>query len=118
MRIHVMEAVGLNTYRIVVHSPTPGGNNSAGIAWSTAIQNSGRNQTSMTVGNGAGQISSSESNQVASGSVVEAQFNFTDDPNWSTAERNAALNTQATQLVAELQAELSKALKFFGATVA
>lgn len=114
-RIHVMEAGGINTYRIVVHAPTPAGNNLAGVSWINAIANSGSGGTSMPVGNGPGQIANAEATDVANGSVIEASFQFTDDPNWTAAERNARLDAEATKLVAETQAELQKRLKYFGA---
>lgn len=114
-RIHVLEESGVNTYRIVVHAPVPAGNNSAGVAWSTALSNSGIAGTQMTVGNGPGQISQAESNDVNGGTVIEATFSFTDDPNLSAAERNARLDFEATKLVAETQVELQRRLKYFGA---
>lgn len=115
-RIHVLESGSLNEYTIVVHAPTPGGTNSAGVSWATAIANSGRNVSRMTVGNGAGQITNTEATNVGNGSVIEAVFQFTDDPAWDTATRNARLDAEATKLVAETQARYSQELKFFGAT--
>lgn len=116
-RIHVMESSGLNNYRIVVHAPTPNGNNSAAVSWVTALANSGQG-TQLPVGSGPGQISTSEANQVAAGQVIEASGSFTDDPAWNNAQRTAALVAEATKLVTEAQAELQKRLKFFGHEVA
>lgn len=115
-RIHVLESVGLNTYRVVVHDTTPGGNNPAGIAWSTAIQNAGRAITSMTEGSGAGQITTAERATVLNGTVLEGSFAWQDDPLWNNAQRNADLDLRATQLIDELQARLAAELRYFGAT--
>lgn len=97
-RIHVLGTVGLNNYSIVVHAPTPGGNNSANVTWVTALANSGQ-QTQLPVGTGPGQISVAESNQVTAGTVIETGGVFTDDPSWTNPQRTAALNAYATQLV-------------------
>lgn len=112
-RIHVMDAVGPENYRIVVHAPTPGGNNAANVPWVTALASLGR-VTQMEVGTDPGKISAAEANQIALGQVVEANGVFTDDPSWTNPQRVAALNAYATQLVSETQAELQRRLKFFG----
>lgn len=114
-RIHVLESVGLNTYRVVVHDTTPVGNNAASIAWSTAIQNAGLAVTTMIEGTGAGQISTAERATVLNGSVLEGSFAWQDNPLWNATQRNADLDLRATQLIAELQARLSARLRYFGA---
>ena len=116
--MHILQQVGLNLYDVVVHAPAPGGSNSAGVAWATAIQNSGLATTQMTVGNGAGQITQAEANQIASGSVIEAPFQWGDDPAWSDVQRTADLDVRASQAVAEASADLQRRLKFFGKLVA
>lgn len=116
-RLHILEANGNNVYSVVVHATTPVGNNSAGIAWSTALQNSGLAMTRMTVGNGPGQISQAEANQVTSGALIEASFQWQDDPTWDTATRTADLNTRATQAVNAVIADYGARLKWFGQTV-
>lgn len=115
-RIHVLQAVGVNLYQVVVHDATPAGTNSANVSWATAIGNSGLAQTVMTEGNGAGQISTNEKNQVLGGSLIEGVFQFQDDPSMTPAQRNAALDAVANQTIAELQARYASLLKYFGAT--
>ena len=117
-RLHNMEQVGNNLYNVVVHATVPNGNNSAGIAWSTAIVNAGLAVTSMTVGNGPGQITQNEANQIASGSVIEAPFQWGDDPAWDNNTRLADLNTRAAQAVSDAITNLQNRLKQFGRTVA
>jgi hypothetical protein len=115
-KIHVLQRVGYNLYQCVVHATTPAGNNAAGVAWATAIANSGRNQTSMVTGNGPGQIATAEANSVANGTVVEAQFIYQDDPSLNATDRQTALDTMANAAVASLLTSLQEELKFFGMT--
>lgn len=113
-RLHVLDGTG-GVYRIVVHQATPAGNNSAGVAWPTAIINAARNATSMVTGTGAGQIASAEATQIAAGTVIEGVFTFKDNPTWTAAQRNAALDAMATQTINETLARLADELKWFGA---
>ena len=117
-RMHILQQVGFNLYQVVVHAPTPAGNNSAGVSWATAIQNAGLGVTQMAIGNGPGQITTAESNTVTNGTVIEAGFQWGDDPTWTNAQRQADLNTRAAQAVAEVTANFQNRLKFFGFTVA
>lgn len=115
-KIHVLGRAGLNVYTVVIHATTPAGNNSAGISWATAIANSGHNTTILPVGNGAGQISQNEANQVAAGSIIEAILQWGDDPTWTNQQRIDDLDLRATQLVAETVARYQDELKYFGFT--
>ena len=116
-KIHVLAgAGGNNVYNVVVHSPVPAGNNQAGILWSTAIINSGRNVTSMAIGTGPGQITQAEADQVAAGTVMEGQFMWGDNPAWTNAERMADLDNRASQMVTELGAQFQSDLRYYGAT--
>jgi hypothetical protein len=116
-KFHVLTASGgPDTYLVVVHAPAPVGNNAAGVAWSDAIKNSGRGMTMMTVGTGPGQISNTEANQIAAGTVIEDSFAWQDDPAWTNPERIAYVDTMAVQLMAELTARLQRDLKYFGYT--
>lgn len=114
--IHVLEAGGLNLYRVVVHSATPQGNNSAGVAWSAALVGSGRATTVMAEGSGPGQISTEEKALIESGAVIEGVFMWGDNPSWNNTQRLADLDLRAGQLTAELQARYAAELKFYGAT--
>jgi hypothetical protein len=115
-RIHILEGSGLNTYTVIVHGDVPAGNNVAGFPWSDCIKNSGRNTTQMTVGTGPGQITNAEQNQIVNGTVVEAVFQWQNDPAWTAAERNASLDLYATRFVAELLADLQTRLRVWGIT--
>jgi len=118
-RLHILQQSGFNQYSVVVHSPTPAGNNSAGVSWGTALANSGlQKQSVMTVGNGPGQIATAEANQVTSGSIIETMFTWQDDPTWDTPTRQADLNTRAIQAVNDATTNYGNLLKWFGLTVA
>lgn len=56
----------------VLHTPTPGGVNAAGITWKDAFVAVGIAKPSvMSVGNKPGQITQAESNDIANGNVLE-----------------------------------------------
>jgi hypothetical protein len=117
-RLHILTKSGNNVYSVVCHAPTPVGNNLAGVLWSDAIKNSGAAVTQMTVGNGPGQIATAEANQVTAGSVIEAGFQWQNDPAWNATQRNADLATRAQQAVDGAVADLQSRLQYFGMTVA
>ena len=117
-RMHILQQTNPNRYDVVVHAPTPAGNNDAGVSFATAMVNAGLATTRMANGNGAGQITTAEMNQVQSGALIETSFPWDDNPAWTNAERLADLNIRATQAVNAVIAEYSARLKQFGRTVA
>ena len=117
-RIHVMTGDGADNYTCICHAPTPAGNNSAGVAWNTAVKNALNPVTAMSIGNGGGQITTNEANQVASGDVIEVSFQFTDNPAWDANTRTTQLNLVAADAVTRTQSAYAAKLKWFGATVA
>jgi hypothetical protein len=121
-RLHVMQSAGVNTYQVFVHTPTPAGNNAAGVAWSACLVNSGSNVSSMPVGSGGGRISNAENNAIIAGSTFETNFIW-EDPRpdggaGSAAARAADLNIRAEQAVAGALEEFQKRMRFFGHEVA
>lgn len=115
-KIHVLTGNLTNRYTVCVHADTPAGNNSAGIAWSDAVKNSGRARSILTVGTGPGQIQQNEMNSITNGTIIEAVLQWDDNPAWNDTERLADLDTRATQLVNETLDRYGKELKFFGFT--
>ena len=116
-RIHVMLGAGPNTYRVLVHANTPAGNNSAGKSWAVSVVAAGLNRTELVSGtNGPGETDAAEHAALLAGTVIEAGFDFTLDPAWTNAERNAALDGEATKLIAETLATYQTLLRWFGAT--
>lgn len=116
-QLHVLEHTGNNRYQIVVHAPTPVGNNSAGFAWSTLLKNAGLAQTSLAIGTGPGQVTQAEADAIANGTVIEVAFQWDDDPAMNNAQRLAALTAYAEARVADVLAEYSAKLRWFGFTV-
>ncbi len=113
-KIHVLAADNNGNYNIVLHVAVPVGNNSVGVSWQTAGLNSGlTGHTVMTVGTGAGQISSSENTSVLSGSVVEIVANIPAESGGATV---ASLNLIADIIITQVLANLAKQLKYFGYT--
>jgi hypothetical protein len=115
-KIHVLSGGISGVYTVAVHATTPAGNNTAGVAWSQAVQSSGRNTSILTVGNGAGQIAQNEMNQITSGTIIEGVMQWQDTPGATLAELQADLDTRASQLVAELLARYAAELRYFGFT--
>lgn len=115
-KIHVLEGAGINTFTVAVHAATPAGNNSAGVAWSDAVKNSGRATSILTVGTGPGQILQNEMNSITNGALIEGSFQWGDDPSWTNQQRLDDLDLRATQLVTELLARYAQELKYFGFT--
>jgi hypothetical protein len=113
--IHVLTGNG-PVYNVVVHVATPVGNNSAGVLWSDAIKGSGRNTSVMAVGNGSGQITQNEMNQISAGTIIEAQMQWGDDVSLTNAQRLAAIDVAATHLANDLIAQYAADLKYFGLT--
>ncbi len=105
-KIHILQGAGPGQYQAVVHAAVPAGTNAAGVVWSDAIKNSGMGTTVLVVGNGPGQISQSEANQIAAGTVIEAQFQW---------QEGTDIDVVASQSVAELLDRLARQLKRFGA---
>lgn len=116
-KFHVLSGNN-NLYQVAIHVATPAGNNSAGIAWSTCLVNSGMNKTRMTEGNGAGQITTAEKNQVLAGAVIEISYTWGDDPNWTSQQRIDDINTRVDQATTERLAQLADQLKYYGYTQA
>jgi hypothetical protein len=115
-KIHVLEGSTNNIYSVVVHAPTPAGNNAAGVSWTVAIANSGHAVSSLPVGNGPGQISQSELNQVQSGALIEAALQWQDVPSWTQAERDADLDLRANQAVTAILSDYQARLNLYGMT--
>lgn len=110
---HVLSG-GNNLYNVAIHVATPAGNNSAGVAWPTCLINSGMNKTRMTVGTGAGQISTSEKAAVDAGTVIEISYQWQDDPAWTTQQRIDDITARTSQASAERLSQLGSQLKYYG----
>lgn len=114
LNIHVLAGNGSGMFTAVIHTPTPAGNNAAGVPWSTALVNSGMNKTIMTEGTGAGQITTAEKAQIAAGTVIEAVTQWQDDPTFTTQQRLDDFTLRTQQAVADRLDRLAKQLTYFG----
>lgn len=127
-RMHILEQSQPNVFNVIVHAPTPAGNNGAGLAWSAVVAAAQTRlnrdgvvvgpTSAMLTGTGPGQITAAEAAEIAAGTVIEATFQWGDDPAWTNAQRLADLNTRATQAVNEVLANYAARLRQFGRTVA
>lgn len=117
-RLHILRQTSSNLYNVVVHAPTPNGNNLAGFTWAQAMAGAKYGQTTLEIGNGPGQITNAEANQVTSGALIEAPFAWGDDPNWTDQQRAADLEIRAGQAVNEAVERMQFTLRHFGRTVA
>lgn len=121
-RLHIMQVNGVNTYDVIVHSPTPAGNNDGGRAWSEVLVNSGQNVSQLPVGSGGGRISQAEANAIAAGTTFETKFSWQDPrPDGgagANAERTSDLNIRAAQAVDQALAAFQVIHRFWGREVA
>lgn len=127
-RMHILQQVSPNLYDVVVHVPTPAGNNAAGFAWSAVVAaaQSSRDKdgvviapaSSMITGTGPGQIDAAEAAQIAAGTVIETRFQWGDERGWNNTQRLADLNLRAQQAVDETLAIYAERFRQFGRTVA
>lgn len=116
-RLHILDRSENNTYTVVVHSPVPATNNSAGNSWASVLVSAGRNVSSLAIGAGPGQITQAELDQIVGGTVLETLFHWQNNPGWTNNQRVADLNSRAGQAVADAQAELADRYKYYGYTV-
>jgi hypothetical protein len=117
--VHVMEYVGASTYRFVLHAPVPAGTNAVGVSWKTCYLASFLPKTPVTglpIGNGPGQISQNEANDISSGNIMEFDENFNDDPGADITQRNAFIDTSANAIKANRIAEFQDRFRVFGYT--
>ena len=116
MKIHVLEQTE-SGYRVIVHRPTPPGNNSAQISWKNVLIGAGLNTTRMTEGAGAGQISTLEKSQIAAGDVIELEATVRAESGGSSnMQIRDALTMLIDQQVTAHLAALQHKYKFYGYT--
>ena len=111
--MHVLDGNG-STYRVVMHFPVSGGNNSVGTAWSTALlESAGFNEdgTPATPTTALRTIDTIEKDAIEAGTVFEHVGNFRIE---SGGTSNAALRAslrefyglEKTRVIAEIQTRL------------
>lgn len=111
--IHILDSDGNGNYRAVLHTATPGTNNSAGLSWSAVIVAAGLNTTVLTEGNGIGQITTTEKTAVTAGTTMEVVVSL---PVESNAATGASIDALALAAVNAAKAALQTRYKYFGFT--
>lgn len=116
-QLHVLLGDGNRNYTCVLHIPIAAGNNAVGMSFRAALVASGiGGTTQLATGLGGHQISATELAQIQAGEVYETSFSFQDEPGYSTAQRNAALDQQIAGIAAETQTRLAQQLRYFSHT--
>lgn len=104
----------------VVHFAMPTGNNAMGVPWKTCYQFSlgGRIPTSKitVVGNGLGQITQQELNQIQSSDVVEVDFTYGVDPDMTDEQKLGNIDIYAGRVVEDFKVGLMENYKYYGLT--
>ena len=118
--VHVLKQNGHNL-ELVLHIPIPGGNNSAGVSWQTALVNSGLVQPSILKdGDGTGgTIDATEKAALASGALFERVLSYdmgTDFDGLNGAQKNAKIDGIYAAQLTDLQGRLQERLKYCGYT--
>ena len=116
--IHVLGGDGLGKWTLVFHFAMPDQDNSVTINYRTALINSGLGGTStMTEGEGPGQITSAELAQIQAGELYEYSASF---PAESGATNNTELLTSIQAVYARglsaVIARLQRQLRYYGYT--
>jgi hypothetical protein len=115
-QVHVLE-YSEGRFRIMIHTATPAGNNSAGFPWSTLLLQRGYSgRTGMTVGTGPGQIDPAEKAQILAGTLLEFELRLEADPTLTGAQLQTLLQAQAPALITAQLGQWQQELKWWGAT--
>lgn len=120
--IHILDRQG-NGYRVAFHIAVPGTTNSAGLAWSAVLLQSGEGgRTVLADGNGSGAdggIATAEKASIAAGTVLEA-VDTVAVPNgptgqaMTTAQLNAWLDALFAVKTADAQARIAVVYAQYG----
>lgn len=110
-KVWVLESDGAGNYQCVIHTPTPVGNNSTGISWSSALVGAGLNATVLDVGPNGWQQSQTEHDAVVAGTTIELVATLPIDSAHSTAASVTALVASA---ISDYIALLGRKLMWFG----
>jgi len=114
--MHVLGANDDGEFTVVMHFAVPGGNNQAGVAFSTILVNSGRNTTVLPNGDGnGGTISTAEKTAITNGTVREhvARDPIQSDGTTLTKTRAALREFYAAEKIRSND-ELTRRLPWFG----
>ena len=115
-QVHVLDYSD-GRFRIIIHTATPAGNNSAGFPWATLLLQQGYSgRTVMTLGTGPGQITPEEKAEIVAGTLLEFELRLEADAAITGAQLQTLLQAQAPTLIAAQMAQAQQMLRFWGAT--
>jgi hypothetical protein len=118
--VHTLTATGSDSYDAVAHFPMPVGNNAAGVPWKTCYIASFQGQPITSrlkiVGNGPGQITQQELNQITNGDVIEITFNYGFDQSWPDAQKLANIDIYSSRAINDYKDYFAELFKYYGFT--
>lgn len=112
-KVHALQADTSGNYRVVIHTPMPGGNNLVGNSWKNIALAAGVAQTSMQEGAGIGQISTAEKADVENGDVLEISAVI---PIEVVDQGAVAVDAFADNLIASAQTRMQQIYVYYGWT--
>lgn len=111
-KAHVLAADNGKKYTVVIHTPTPTGNNSAGKSWKNAGLSAGiLGTTTLVEGSGVGQITTAERNSIIAGDLVEIVAQFNAESGGATL---SSLTEMVDKIISEWQTNMTMKLKYYG----
>jgi hypothetical protein len=113
--LHVLEGDGIR-YRVVAHTATPAGNNTAGNSWKNCLLSAGLNTTTLAEGVGVGQITAAEKAQVVAGDVIEMVFTIDVPTVGTNGNKLVAVQNAVAKMQADYLAQLQERFRYFGYT--
>ena len=113
-KVHVLTGMS-GRYTAVLHALVPVGNNAVGVSWKSCLLSSGTPVSILPIGVGSGQITSVEAGQVASGDVIEYQWEIPTNADGS-APTASFINNLADQETLRQNLESAVKYKYFGYT--
>jgi hypothetical protein len=112
-KIHAFNFGEGGTCRVILHTAMPPGNNLVGNSWKDIWIAAGYNQTSLTEGNGIGQITPSEKADVEAGNIIEISSIV---PSNIIKQGPIAVNAYVDEVITSMKSKLSSEYAYYGWT--
>jgi hypothetical protein len=110
-KVHGLTCNDNGICNVVIHTSKIAGNNSSGISWQQACLDNGNcSSTSLS----DSYITTSESNQVSSGDVIEITSTVNIESGGGTA---TSINEQVDAIITDYKSRLQRLLEYYGKTV-
>jgi hypothetical protein len=111
MKVHVLDAQSTSRYRVVLHTPMPVGNNSAGVTWKAAYLAAGLAVSILPVGSAPGTTTQAEHDAILAGDTIEILGEI---PAESGGATSASVTQMADALIASALSVLQARLRYYG----